>query len=161
MTQALGFAVIVALYVVIGLMAAVGAIFIVPKILGLKAEQIFYAMFLIMIAAFYLAFASYFRAEAAWRLEMAVVIAFAAVALAGVRLPLILIIGYSLHGVWDLVHELQAHGVYSMFQPGQLTPLPLAYGFFCAAFDFCMAVYFYAQRDEWTAARKAVPRALD
>src|ERR1700757_2928748 len=101
MTQALGFAVIVALYVVIGLMAAVGAIFIVPKILGLKAEQIFYAMFLIMIAAFYLAFASYFRAEAAWRLEVAVVIAFAAVALAGVRLPLILIIGYSLHGAWD------------------------------------------------------------
>lgn len=65
--------------------------------------------------------------------------------------------------VWRLclVHELQAHGIYSMFQPVQLTPLPLAYGFFCAAFDFCMTVYFYAQRDEWTAARKAVPRALD
>jgi uncharacterized protein DUF6010 len=161
MAQALGFAVIVVLYTVIGLMAAAGAIFIVRKILGLKAEQIFYAMFLIMIAAFYLAFASYFRAEAAWRLEIVVVIAFAAVALAGARLPLILIIGYSLHGVWDLVHELQAHGVYSMFQPGQLTPLPLAYGFFCAAFDFYMALYFYAQRDEWTGARQAVPRALD
>jgi hypothetical protein len=37
-------------------------IFIVRNILGGKAEQIFYAMFLIMIAAFYLAFASYFRA---------------------------------------------------------------------------------------------------
>jgi len=99
MAQAFGFAVIVVLYIVIGLMAAVGAIFIVPKILGLKAEQIFYAMFLIMIAAFYVAFVSYFIAEAAWRLEVAVVIAFAAVALAGVRLPLILIIGYSLYGV--------------------------------------------------------------
>ena len=142
-------------------MAAVGAIFIVPKILGFKAEQIFYAMFLIMIAAFYLVFASYFGAVAAWRLEVAVVIAFAAVALAGVRLPLILIIGYSLHGVWDLIHELQAHGVYSVFQPGQLTPVPLAYGFFCAAFDFSMAVYFYVQRDKWATARKAVPHTVD
>jgi hypothetical protein len=45
---------------VIGLMAAAGAIFIARKILAPKAEQIFYAMFLIMIAAFYLAFAAYF-----------------------------------------------------------------------------------------------------
>jgi len=118
-------------------------------------------MFLIMIAAFYLVFASYVGAVAARRLEVAVVIAFAAVALAGVRLPLILIIGYSLHGVWDLIHELQAHGVYSVFQPGQLTPVPLAYGFFCAAFDFSMAVYFYVQRDKWATARKAVPHTVD
>ncbi len=53
----LGFVVIVILYVVIGFMAAAGAILIARKILAPKAEQIFYAMFLIMIAAFYLAFA--------------------------------------------------------------------------------------------------------
>jgi hypothetical protein len=46
----LGFVVIVILYAVIGLMAAAGAIFIARKILAPKAEQIFYAMFLIMIA---------------------------------------------------------------------------------------------------------------
>src|SRR6266481_8208319 len=51
----LGFVVIVILYAVIGLMAAAGAIFIARKVLAPKAEQIFYAMFLIMIAAFYLA----------------------------------------------------------------------------------------------------------
>jgi hypothetical protein len=36
-------------------MAAAGAIFIARKILAPKAEQIFFAMFLLMIAAFYLA----------------------------------------------------------------------------------------------------------
>jgi hypothetical protein len=50
----IGFVVIVILYAVIGLMAAAGAIFIARKILAPKAEQIFNAMFLIMIAAFYL-----------------------------------------------------------------------------------------------------------
>jgi hypothetical protein len=54
MDRMLGLTVIVILYVVIGLMAAVGAIFIARKILAPKAEQIFNAMFLIMIAAFYL-----------------------------------------------------------------------------------------------------------
>jgi hypothetical protein len=51
----LGFVVIVILYAVIGLMAAAGAIFFARKILAPKAEQIFYAIFLIMIASFYLA----------------------------------------------------------------------------------------------------------
>jgi hypothetical protein len=72
----LGFVVIVILYAVIGLMAAAGTIFIARKILAPKAEQIFYAMLLIMIAAFYLAFAAYFGVASAWRLETAVVVAF-------------------------------------------------------------------------------------
>jgi len=138
MDQVLGFVVIVILYAVIGLMAAAGNIFIVRKILAPKAEQIFYAAFLIMIAGFYLAFAAYFAAATAWRLEMAVVAAFAAIALPGARLPLALIVGYSLHGLWDVLHELQAHGAYSAFEPSQLTPIP--------------------RRAEWIAAWKATPR---
>ena len=153
----LGFIVIVILYAVIGLMAAAGAIFITRKMLPPKAEQIFYAMFLIMIAAFYLAFTAYFGMATAWRLETAVVVAFVAIGLLGARLPFPLIVGYSLHGLWDLLHELQAHGAISAFEPGQLTSIPLAYGFFCAAFDFCMAAYFYARRAEWIAAWKAAP----
>ena len=154
----LGFVVIVILYATIGLLAAVGAIFIVRKFLSPKGEQIFYGVFLVMIAAFYLAFAAYFGAATAWRLETAVVVAFVAVALPGTRLPFVLIVGYSLHGLWDLLDELQAHGAYSAFEPGQLTPIPLAYGVFCAAFDFCMAAYFYARRAEWIAAWKAARR---
>ena len=79
-------------------------------------------MFLIMIAAFYLAFAAYFGVVSAWRLETAVVVAFVAIALPGASLPFALILGYALHGLWDLLHELQAHGAYSAFEPGQLTP---------------------------------------
>src|SRR5262249_53653229 len=151
----LGFAVIVVLYAVICLMAAAGTIFIARKILTPKAEQIFYAAFLIMIAAFYLAFAAYFGVgTTAWQLETAAVVAFVAIALLGARLPAALIVGYLLHGVWDLLHELQAHGTYSAFGPGQLTAVPLAYGVFCAAFDFCMAGYFFTRRTEWSAAWK-------
>src|SRR5216684_6044161 len=99
----LGFVVIVILYAVIGLMAAAGAIFIARKFLAPKTEQIFYAMFLIMIAAFYLAFAAYFGVATAWRLETAVVVAFVVIALVGARLPFALIIGYPLHGLWDVL----------------------------------------------------------
>jgi hypothetical protein len=148
----LGFVVIVILYAVIGLMAAAGTIFIARKIFAPKAEQIFFAMFFIMIASFYLAFAAYFGAATAWRLETTAVVAFVAIGLLGARLPFALIVGYSLHGVWDLLHELQAHGAYSAFEPGQLTAIPLAYGVFCLAFDLCMASYFYTRRAEWSAA---------
>jgi hypothetical protein len=157
----LGFVVIVVLYAVIGVMAAAGAVFIVRKILAPKAEQLFYATFLIMIAAFYLAFAAYYGVATAWRMETAAVVAFAVIALLGARLPFALIVGYPLHGLWDLLHELQAHGVYSTFEPGRLTAVPLAYGVFCAAFDFCMAGYFYSRRAEWNAVWKAAPRGSE
>jgi hypothetical protein len=147
-----GFIVVVILYAVIGGLAASGTIFLARRILTPKAEQIFYAMFLIMIAAFYLAFTAYFGVSAAWRLEAGVVAAYVVIGTLAVRLPFALIVGYSLHGVWDLLHELQAHGAYSGFEPGRLTAIPLAYGVFCASFDLCMAGYSYARRNQWIAA---------
>jgi hypothetical protein len=156
--QMLGFLVIAILYVVVGIMAARGTICIFRKMFTPQAEQNLYAMFLMSVAALYLAFAAYFEASAAWPLEGTVVVAFVAIGLLGLRLPFALIIGFSLHGLWDLVHELQAHGGYSSFAPGQLTAIPLAYGFFCAAFDFYMATYFYWRRPDWSAAGKALSR---
>jgi hypothetical protein len=153
--SALGFIVIVILYAVIGFMAATGTICMARRFFRPKVEQIFYALFLIMIALFYLAFAAYFEAAGAWRVETVVVLAFVAIGLLGVRMPLVLATGYSLHGLWDLLHELQAHGIYSGFEPGHLTAIPLAYGIFCAAFDFCMATYFCLRRVEWNAAWQA------
>jgi hypothetical protein len=138
-------------------MAATGTICTFRKILAPKSEQIFYASFLILIAAFYLAFVAYFGEATAWRLETVVILGFVAIGLLGVRLPAALMVGYALHGLWDILHELQAHGGYSAFEPGQLTAIPLAYGVFCAAFDFSMAAYFYRRRAEWTAAWKAMP----
>ena len=156
----LGFVVIMILYAVIGLMAAAGAIFIARKIFGPKAEQFFYGMFLILVAAFYLAFVAYFGNAAAWHVEAAAVLVVAMISVFGVRIPIALIAGYSLHGLWDLLHELQAYGAYSAFEPGQLTAVPLAYGVFCAAFDVCIAAYCYARRAEWSAAWTVQPEAM-
>jgi len=151
----LGFVLIAIFYVVIGIMAARGTICIFRKIFSPMAEKIFYAIFLILVAAIYLAFAAYFGAATALQLEATVVAAFVVIALLGVRLPFALIVGYSMHGLWDLLHELQAYGSHSVFESDQLTAIPLAYGFFCAAFDFYMAAYFYRRRVEWKAARRA------
>src|SRR6266705_2471159 len=155
----LGFMVIVVLYATIGLLAAAGAISITRKIFGPKAEQFFYGMFLIPIAAFYLAFVAYFGNAAAWHVETAAVLVFAMISVFGVRIPVALIAGYSLHGLWDLLHELQAQGAFSALEPGQLTAVPLAYGVFCAAFDVCIAGYSYARRAEWSAAWAPQPEA--
>jgi hypothetical protein len=156
--RVLGFAVIATLYVVVGLMAATGTISIFRRILAPKSEQIFYAAFLIFIAMLYLAFIAYFGTTAALPLEASAVAVFVAIGLVGVRLPFALTIGYAMHGVWDLLHELHAHGGPSVFEPGQLTAIPLAYGLFCAAFDLYMAVYFYRRRSEWNAAWKPAPQ---
>jgi len=154
----LGFVVILILYTAVGLMAAAGAIFITRKFLGPKAEQVFYGLFLILIAAFYLAFVAYFGNAASWRVETAAVVVFAMIGLFGVRLPIALVVGYPLHGLWDLLHELSAQGAYSGFAPGWLTAVPLAYGVFCAVFDVCIAAYSHTRRAEWAAAWTPPPQ---
>jgi hypothetical protein len=122
--------VIIVLYVCVGILAAAGSIFISQKLFSAKTEQIFFALFLVAIAAFYLA----------------------------VRLPVVLIMGYSLHGIWDVIHETHAYGGDGHFSIRELTSVPLAYGAFCAAYDWCVAGYFYTRRREWNAAWKAHAR---
>jgi hypothetical protein len=151
-SSTLGFSVIVILYATVGVMAALGAVFITQKFLRPKGEQVFYGLFLVLIAAFYLAFGAYFESTSAWRVETMAVVAFAVIGLSGARLPVALMIGYPLHGLWDLLHELSAHGTRVGFAPEKLTAVPLAYGVFCAAFDVCIAVYAWMRRAEWAAA---------
>ena len=86
--------VIIILYVSIGLMSAAGSVFIAKKLFSARAEQTFFALFLIPIAGFYLAFTAYFNDEGAWRFETGGVIAFAVLGLLGVRVPVVLIIAY-------------------------------------------------------------------
>jgi hypothetical protein len=148
----IGFVVIVVLYLTIGIMAAAGCVAIGQRFLRHKLEQVFYGVFLVMIAAFYLAFTAYFQIDTAWRRESVAVLAFAVMGVVGARVPALLIVGYPLHGLWDLLHELQQVGAISAFPPGEVTPLPLAYGVFCAAFDLYIAVYAYLRRAEWSAA---------
>ena len=97
--------VIIVLYVCVGILAAAGSIFISQKLFSAKTEQIFFALFLVAIAAFYLAFTAYIVDQGAWRLETEAVIVFAVFGILGLRLPVVLIIGYSLHGVWDVIHR--------------------------------------------------------
>lgn len=150
--------VILILYVSIGLMSAAGSIFIAKKLFTARVEQIFFALFLIAIAGFYLAFTAYFGDAGAWRFETGGVIAFAVLGLLGVRAPVVLIIGYFMHGFWDVLHEIHAHGGGDLFGVNRVTEVPLAYGAFCATYDWCMAVYFYMRRAEWSAAWQARAR---
>jgi hypothetical protein len=119
------------------------------KLFSPKAVQIFSALFLIAIAGFYLAFTAYFGDQKAWRIETGGVIAFAVLGVLGMRVPVVLIIGYLLHGAWDVLHEIHAHGGGDLLDGQRATDLPLAYGAFCAAYDLCMAAYFYTRRGQW------------
>ena len=150
--------VIIVLYVGIGLMSAAGSVFISKKLFSAKVEQTFFALFLIPIAGFYLAFTAYFGDEGAWRFETGGVIGFAVLGLLGVRVPVVLIVGYLLHGLWDVLHEIHAHGGGDLFGAQQVTEVPLAYGAFCATYDWCMAAYFYTRRGQWRAAWVAQAR---
>ena len=153
--RSIGFVVILVLYLSIGIMAAAGCVAIGRRFLRPKLEQVFYGFFLVMIAAFYLAFTAYFQIGTAWRMESLAVVAFAVVGATGARVPALLILGYAAHGLWDLLHELQQHGACSVFAAGDATTVPLAYGVFCAAFDLYIAVYAYLRRREWIAAWRA------
>lgn len=144
--------IIIMLYVVIGLLAAAGSVFLAKKLFPPQMEQTFFALFLVPIAGFYLAFTAYFGDDAAWRLEAGAVGVFAVLGLLGVRVPLALVIGYLAHGLWDVLHEVHAHGVAAPFGGQHATQVPLAYGAFCAAYDWCIAAYFSARARDVTAA---------
>lgn len=149
MTWCLGFAVILLLYFSLGALAVAGSILLTRKWLRPKWEQAFYAVFLIPIAGFYLAFTDYFSAAGAWPLETRAVFVFVGLALIGIRSTWMLALGYLLHGVWDGLHELQAHGGYAAFAEGSSTPTPLAYGVLCATIDFVLAAYVLVRRRTW------------
>jgi hypothetical protein len=62
-SQFIGGLVVALLYVVIGLLGAIGSILIFRRIFQGRWEQIFWTFFLVVIAAFYLSFAAYFEAS--------------------------------------------------------------------------------------------------
>jgi hypothetical protein len=82
-SSAIGFIVIVALYITIGVMSAAGSVYISKSIFSTKGEQIFFGLFLIPIAGFYLAFTAYFGDKDAWQLEATAVAVFTVLGLCG------------------------------------------------------------------------------
>jgi hypothetical protein len=138
--------VILVWYAGLGILAAVGTVSISRARFSSRAEHVFFALLLIPVAAVYLAFEAYFGNQPALRFELYAVLLFIGLGLLGLRLPLVLVLGYALHGAWDLLHEVSARGSSS------ITAIPLAYGAFCAAFDWYVACYFVTRRAAWNAA---------
>ena len=153
-------AIIMVWYAGIGALAAAGSMYLSHRFVHAKHEATLYGLFLIAIAAFYLACTSYFGDAAAWSLEGVAVLAFAVMGCLGTRVPVVLMAGYALHGGWDLLHELHAHLQVDVFGGRQATKIPLAYGAFCAAFDWVIAAYFFYRRRQWRAAWKSSPADL-
>jgi len=142
-------AAILILYLVIGALAAIGSVTISRSRFSPRVEHIFFALLLIPIAAMYLAFVAYFGDHSTLRPEACAVGVFAALGLLGLRFPALLVLGYALHGGWDLAHEIWVHLGAGGGGARPFTEIPLAYGGFCAAYDWCMAGYFFTRRAAW------------
>lgn len=143
-------AAILSLYLVIGVLAGIGTVTISRSRFSPRAEHIFFSLLLVLIAAMYLAFVAYFGDYSTLRTEAYAVAVFAGLGLLGLRLPALLVLGYVLHGGWDLAHELWVHLGTGAGGAWPLTHIPLAYGVFCAAYDWYMAGYFFTRRAAWT-----------
>lgn len=139
-------------YTLLGGLAATGSMYLSRHYVPVRHEATCYGLALIVIAGFYLACTAYFGNPAAWGLELGAVLTFAALALLGTRLPFVLIVGYVLHGGWDLLHEVQAQTTVNLFGGWDATMIPLAYGAFCAAFDWIIGGYLWHRRRAWRAA---------
>ena len=132
-------AAILSLYLVIGAVAAIGSVTISRSRFSPRVEHIFFALLLVPIAAMYLAFVAYFGDYSTLLPEACAVAVFAVLGLLGLRFPALLVLGYALPGGWDLAHEIGVHLDAGAGGARPLTAIPLAYGVFCAAYDWCMA----------------------
>ena len=137
-------------YLVIGVLAAIGSVTISRSRFSPRVEHRFFALLLIPIAAMYLAFMAYFGDYSTLRPEASAVAVFAVFGLLGLRFATLIVLGYALHGGWDLVHEIWMHLGAGAGGARPLTDIPLAYGVFCAAYDWYMAAYFHTRRAAWT-----------
>ena len=150
-SQFLGGLVIFLLYLVIGLLSAIGSILVFRRIFQGRWEQIFWALFLVVIAAFYLSFAAYFEASThAWQTEVIAVAVFVACAVAGVFFRPAIAVGYVMHGLWDLSHCLSGSSLSGL----PITEIPLGYGIFCSTYDFTVACYLMISDTAWHAPGK-------
>ncbi len=136
-------------YMVIGALAAIGSVTISRSRFSPRVEHMLFALLLIPIGAMYLAFVAYFGDYSTLRPEAFAVAVFAVLGLLGLRFAALVVLGYALHGGWDLMHELWVHLGSGAGGARRLTDIPLAYGVFCAAYDWCMAAYFYTRRVAW------------
>jgi hypothetical protein len=150
-SQFIGGLVVTVLYLVIGLLSAIGSILIFRQVFQGRWEQIFWALFLVMIAGFYLSFAAYFGASIhAWQTEVVAVAIFLACAVVGLFFRSAIAVGYVMHGLWDLFHCLSGSSLSGL----SITEIPLGYGIFCSTYDFAVACYIMISDTAWHAPGK-------
>src|SRR6266567_6487474 len=95
-SQFIGGLVVALLYVVIGLLSAIGSILIFRRIFQGRWEQLFWTSFLVVIAAFYLSFAAYFGSSThAWQTEVVGVAVFLVCAVGGLFSRSAIAVGYA------------------------------------------------------------------
>src|SRR5258708_35375139 len=144
--QFIGGLVVALLYAVIGLLSAIGSILIFRQIFQGRWEQIFWASFLVVIAAFYLSFAAYFGVSAhAWQTEVVGVAVFLVCAVGGLFSRSVIAVGYVMHGLWDLSHCLSGSSLAGL----SITEIPLGYGIFCSTYDFTVACHLMISDTAW------------
>jgi hypothetical protein len=143
--------VVALLYVVIGVLGAIGSILVFRRVFQGRWEQIFWASFLLVIAAFYLSFAAYFEASThAWQTEIGGVAVFLVFAVGGLFSRSAIAVGYVMHGLWDLSHCLSGSSLAGL----SMTETPLGYGIFCSSYDFVVAYYLMISDSAWHEAGK-------
>jgi Family of unknown function (DUF6010) len=145
-SQFIGGLVVAVLYTVIGLLGAIGSILVFQRIFHGRWEQIFWASFLVVIAAFYLSFAAYFGASTkAWQTEVIAVAVFLFCAVVGLFFRPAIAVGYVMHGLWDLSHSLSGPSLAGL----SITEIPLGYDIFCSTYDFIVACYLMISDTAW------------
>ena len=145
-SQFIGGLVVALLYVLIGLLMAIGSIVVVRRIFQGRWEQIFWASWLIVIAALYLSFAAYFGASThAWQTEAVGVAVFLVCAVSGLFSRSAIAVGLVMHGLWDLAHCLSGSSLAGL----SITDIPLGYGLFCSTYDFTIAYYLIVSDTAW------------
>jgi hypothetical protein len=146
MSQLIGGLVVALLYAVIGLLSAIGSIVIFRRIFQGRWEQLFWASFLVVIAAFYLSFAAYFGVSTrTWQTEVVGVAIFLVCAVAGLFFRSAIAVGYVIHGLWDLSHCLSGTSIAGL----SVTEIPLGYGIFCSTYDLMVAGYLMRSHTTW------------
>ena len=154
-SQFIGGLVVALLYMVIGLLGAIGSILIFRRIFRGRWEQIFWTSFLVVIAAFYLSFAAYFGASThVWQTEVVGVAVFLVCAVVGLFSRSAIAVGYVMHGLWDtLFHCLSGSSLAGL----SITEIPLGYGIFCSTYDVTVACYLLISDTAWHKSGKFVP----
>jgi hypothetical protein len=153
-SQFIGGLVVAVLYVVIGCSAQLEAFLLFDES-SRRWEQIFWASWLVLIAAFYLSFAAYFGASThAWHTEVVAVVIFLVCAVTGLFFRSAIAVGYVLHGLWDLSHCLSGSSLAGL----SITEIPLGYALFCSTYDFVVAYYLLISGDSaWHASGRFDP----